>query len=266
MSNCKGRVMRVFGDRNVAAAWPTPTDLSSLIESIGRPNFTDRFFALIHAICECQHVSIFRFNAGRKPEGIYAQSIGQNRDAEVCAKRYTERYWHLDPINEMDTIDDGNLAGVYTLAADIPANDYRNACYTSVGLGSRLTIFGQSDGPAESRARLNVYVRGKFFSESSIEKLFESSQVLLSLAQRHADDLPMAGSRNAPDFEHLLRSKIPSLTPRETQVCAQIARGLTSEGIALELGVSINTVLTYRKRAYERMGITSQNELMRAFM
>jgi len=31
----------------------------------------------------------------------------------------------------------------------------------------------------------------------------------------------------------------------------------------LSLGLSINTVLTYRKRAYSRLGISTQNELVR---
>jgi len=54
-----------------------------------------------------------------------------------------------------------------------------------------------------------------------------------------------------------------ALTSREADVCAAIIRGVTSEGIALELGVGLNTVLTYKKRAYARLNISSQNQLMR---
>ncbi len=50
---------------------------------------------------------------------------------------------------------------------------------------------------------------------------------------------------------------------RETEVCAAIVQGMTSEAIALKLGISVNTVLTYRKRAYMRLGISCQNELLR---
>ena len=39
--------------------------------------------------------------------------------------------------------------------------------------------------------------------------------------------------------------------------------GMTSEAIGLKLGISVNTVLTYRKRAYGRLRISCQNELMR---
>ncbi|MFL9894820.1 helix-turn-helix transcriptional regulator [Paraburkholderia strydomiana] len=51
------------------------------------------------------------------------------------------------------------------------------------------------------------------------------------------------------------------LTARERTVCLGILTGYTSEAIALNLGISINSVLTYRKRIYEKLRITSQNEL-----
>ncbi len=64
---------------------------------------------------------------------------------------------------------------------------------------------------------------------------------------------------------HELRStllKAPgALTQREAEICASIALGYTTLGISLKLGISINTVATHRKRAYAKLGISSQNEL-----
>ena len=60
-----------------------------------------------------------------------------------------------------------------------------------------------------------------------------------------------------------LRQVMPHLTRRELDVCVGIMQGKSSEAIALALGISVNTVLTYRKRAYARLGISSHNELMR---
>jgi DNA-binding CsgD family transcriptional regulator len=37
--------------------------------------------------------------------------------------------------------------------------------------------------------------------------------------------------------------------------------GFSSEAISQALGISLHSTLTYRKRAYERLGISSQNEL-----
>lgn len=57
------------------------------------------------------------------------------------------------------------------------------------------------------------------------------------------------------------RAPLASLTPREQEVCRHILLGLSSEAISQALGISLHSTLTYRKRAYERLGISSQNEL-----
>jgi DNA-binding CsgD family transcriptional regulator len=57
---------------------------------------------------------------------------------------------------------------------------------------------------------------------------------------------------------HALDGRLPR---RELDVLARILIGMTTEGIALDLRISENTVLTYRKRAYGRLNVSSQAEL-----
>lgn len=52
------------------------------------------------------------------------------------------------------------------------------------------------------------------------------------------------------------------LPAREAQVCARILFGLSSAGIALDLSVGEGTIKTYRKRAYERLEMGSERELL----
>jgi DNA-binding CsgD family transcriptional regulator len=52
-----------------------------------------------------------------------------------------------------------------------------------------------------------------------------------------------------------------ALTARESQVCDGIVAGFTAGAIALELGISENTVRTMRMRAYRKLGIQSANQL-----
>jgi len=47
----------------------------------------------------------------------------------------------------------------------------------------------------------------------------------------------------------------------EAAVCARIVTGYSNEAIALDLGISFHSVRTYRKRAYAKLNVTSQNEL-----
>jgi DNA-binding CsgD family transcriptional regulator len=53
------------------------------------------------------------------------------------------------------------------------------------------------------------------------------------------------------------------LTSRELDVCARSLLGMTAEGIALDLNIKPSSVITYRKRAYERLHISSRYELFR---
>ena len=60
--------------------------------------------------------------------------------------------------------------------------------------------------------------------------------------------------------ERLLRAHA-GLTERELDVCARLLQGMTQEGIACDLGLSLPTVKTYRNRAFSRLGIHFRNEL-----
>jgi DNA-binding CsgD family transcriptional regulator len=68
------------------------------------------------------------------------------------------------------------------------------------------------------------------------------------------------------ELEERFAQRFPELTPRERQVCARAAIGVSIEGAALDLGIGSASVLTYRKRAYQRLGITSAFELARLVM
>ena len=53
-----------------------------------------------------------------------------------------------------------------------------------------------------------------------------------------------------------------ALPRREAEVSSRILYGMSSVGIALDLSVSEETVKTYRKRAYQRLAIGSERELL----
>ena len=88
-----------------------------------------------------------------------------------------------------------------------------------------------------------------------------------------AGNIPIGGDLGAayagqfhesdPNRDALFATRAPlaALTPREQEVCRRILSGSSSEAISQALGISLHSTLTYRKRAYERLGISSQSEL-----
>ncbi|WP_245258617.1 helix-turn-helix transcriptional regulator [Methylopila sp. M107] len=57
-----------------------------------------------------------------------------------------------------------------------------------------------------------------------------------------------------------------AISPREAEVCAHIAIGYNINAISMLLGISQNTASTHRKRAYAKLGISSQNELFTRYI
>jgi len=96
------------------------------------------------------------------------------------------------------------------------------------------------------------------FGESELEQVVALARLALPM-------LGMAGRAAAApgidDLEDRFAACRGDLTRREREVCARAAVGMTVEATALDLGVSRTTVLTYRQRAYARLGVTSPIEL-----
>lgn len=57
------------------------------------------------------------------------------------------------------------------------------------------------------------------------------------------------------------KSPLNTLSTREQEVCKLVLQGLTTEAIAWQLGLTPNTITTYRKRSYEKLGINSKTAL-----
>ena len=66
---------------------------------------------------------------------------------------------------------------------------------------------------------------------------------------------------SAQHVERRLHHLFPNLTGREREVCARATVGMSVEATALDLGIAKTSVMTYRKRSYQRLGITSVHEL-----
>ena len=61
----------------------------------------------------------------------------------------------------------------------------------------------------------------------------------------------------------VLENPTPLLTPREKEVAALAALGLSNEEIAKELGISVKTVKAHLSLVFQKLGVKRRSELAR---
>jgi DNA-binding CsgD family transcriptional regulator len=234
-----------------------------LIECVGQDCFPSLLFRAAHEATACVHMSAFAFTGSKGPAMIFAENDGPAAVAREIGGRYVDRYWRMDPVNDASVARPGGCHMIEIGASDIQYADYRSDCYTTAKLGARVSVCEARNGNA---IRLNFYRDTAFLPEQK-SAIAETMDLLMPLLWRQArDHLERSPDGELMDFHTRLARIAPSLSPREREVCAMIAAGYGSEAISLKLGISLNTVLTFRKRAYRRLVISSQNELLRLLM
>jgi DNA-binding CsgD family transcriptional regulator len=270
---CKGGRMDVHLIQERSFAYdPLRRDIGQLVATVATSRFEPQLFGLLEKAVRCEHLTAFAISAPRQARLIFAANRGNSPIARSAANTYLNSYWSADPTNrvlaERSDLTQGVVACVS--ADEMLRLQYRRACYTSTdwarngcNLIHKVTVIKQYESHT---FKINLYRHRKTgpFEPSAVQTIVESSDLLCAFLARHA--WAEAGndvSALREQFESYLRHCGHGLTPREVQVCAAIAAGMSSEAIALSFDISLNTVLTFRKRAYARLGLSSQNQLTR---
>lgn len=74
----------------------------------------------------------------------------------------------------------------------------------------------------------------------------------------------LATERTAKQADSSSGGPLRSLTPREREVAAAVAEGLTDEQIAARLGISFGTVRTHVGHVFDKLSLTSRSQLVKA--
>ena len=238
--------------------------IGDLIGKIGAPHFEPSFFRIMRGVTACEHLTAFASSPASAPRLLCAVNRGATPVARIVAEKYLKHYWNHDPANRVCA---RNVSRSYEIAVRVFSDDinhdaYRHDCYSAVDLVDRFSIIRHH---GEETIRLNLYrsARRGRFGVTDFTPVLESAAIMFALLAKHDAHRCAGRSGDSQVLGRRLRQVMPQMTRRELDVCVGIMQGKSSEAIALALGVSINTVLTYRKRAYARLGISSHNELMR---
>lgn len=113
---------------------------------------------------------------------------------------------------------------------------------------------------------MGVAISGPLQAAQPSERVARTGGALAAILRKHREVANGIGVQPEPlsclrTIEQCL-GDCSDLPTREVQVCARILFGLSSAGIAIDLDVCETTIKTYRKRAYQRLLIGSERELI----
>ena len=154
----------------------------------------------------------------------------------------------------------GDVAVQTVRPADIPGGDFRRRIFDEPGIVERVSVVQRG---ADGWRGMNVarHASDGVFSQGEIHSLVGLACLVLPMIALIRARQPDVAHLTVPELEERFAGHCEALTLRERQVCARAAVGMGVEATATELGIGNSSVLTYRQRAYQRLGVASPIEL-----
>lgn len=239
--------------------------LAALVGAIGQPSFAARLVTLLCASAQLDQVNVISLD-GDEARCLFSWHKARPDMVSQLVGHYVEaRMFDRDPA--LYRLKRRKSAGIrlgMMHRRQIEDDWYRRFFFDDASLGGKLSVLDQG-------AMRTVYQNFYFatgtdaFLPQEVENLARLAETLSQCILRHTELTtgPAAGPRlPRPEMvSRLLARRAPTLTHREMAVCSRIVTGYTTEAIALDLGIGVNSVATYRKRAYAKLGICSQHAL-----
>ncbi len=240
--------------------------LGGLIDSVGEPEFSSRLISGLNELACVDFFSVYELDTRCRPQMFLSFSKAGADVSQDCFRSYQARLHAQD-----HTFDAAKqIAGVENLAMTYAhqthfSGPHRRAIYDRHGIQDRLSVVCRT--PHDSFLATNLYrfQSNPTFNESDVDAIASLAGSLVSCIRKHVElqarpQILLGASGQAGATAQLSRL-CPRLTARELDVCAGLLLGRTYDGIAVDLGLSVATVKTYRLRAFDKLGINFRNQL-----
>lgn len=245
------------------SAYPEPESIfDDLIHAIGTEDFGRHLFKLLSATALIDHCTVITVAPDDRPRCV----VNHGRETETFVRlmrAYESEYFRLDPRISAIMASRGtgelvhfgyNVGRAYppllklVLLDPAEISDLHGFAFWHENLAYIVDVYCTG-----RRALSNA-------SKHCIDRL--GARIAAPIG-RHFSLAPRIPHRGSNLIESVLRQSavFKHTTRQEKAVCEGILRGHTSESIGLHLHISRNTVLTYRKRLYDKLKICSQHEL-----
>ncbi|MDE2199499.1 MAG: helix-turn-helix transcriptional regulator [Rhodospirillales bacterium] len=222
--------------------------LSRCVDHLGGAGFYEPFLALVAEVIGADQCMAFAYH----PTGatcLLSRNFLETARGAGLHRAYLAEGFRADPLRPRLEAMTPGAARLVPLAETIGemSAGYRARYYEAPGLADKLAVLLVD----QTRRLIVNFYRGAGrprFGEEHPPLPPGLVELAAHLFRAHLAARPSGG----------VPAPLAALSERERQVCAGILAGRKTEAIAGQCGIAPNSVVTYRRRAYVKLGISSR--------
>jgi DNA-binding CsgD family transcriptional regulator len=237
----------------------------------GRDAVAEDLLRLLGAEVPLAQCTIFAYEGLRRPRVVAIGDRSRTRSLAHITEAYINRFHRLDGCRDamrehLDAARRSPVAQPLIVLhcqrpQDIAHAEYRKVCYSQPRIAERVSLLSLH----EQRYWIAVnFYRGAEHGPMD-ERGLQTLEAFAPLVV-HAVRLHHTGQVLHDDVGELLlarlQQRVGALTPRELDVARGLLSGQGSAALADTLGLSTESVRTYCKRLYRKLGVSGQREWM----
>lgn len=233
-----------------------PDLAAALMDARDSRLFATRLLEIARSVAGIEELFAYRLGDGVPQVLASASTLG---NVEERAGAYARRFHHSDPVAEARQATPPGNGFVCRIPAEaISLGAYRRLCFDRPQFAEKI-CFGWC---RPDHALVVTFYQRRDAAEPDMPQLGALAQLAMTGLTR----LAQAPAPLLPEVQARLAQAYPALTVREREICARTLTGQTARAIGEELALGVSTVLTYRQRAYQKLGMSKSNELLAAIM
>jgi len=239
--------------------------MGDVIGSIGTNRYASACLDLFGQSLDAEHWALFHYHADRSVSCIATASRVHAAAALKNIDRFVMHCHRVDPSLIALKQQYQDRACVTKMhIEDIQDRQYRH-CFEATEVQERISFYSRIDSELH---QLCVYrgPRRRGFSSLDLAQFSSLARLVLETAFQHEKlcrgVTAFPGPMDIAAIDRCLEWLPGGLSKREREVCARAAVGKTIEGTALDLNIRKTSVVTYRQRAYQKLGISRLAELI----
>lgn len=236
-----------------------------VIKAIGTRDYAGACLNLFEQSLDAEHWALFHYRTNNSVSCIATASRVYATAAQENIDRFVTRCHRVDPsVVALKQRSPEQTCVTKMDIGDIRDRQYRH-CFELTHVQERLSFFSRIGGDLY---QLSIYrgTRQNAFSSHELAYFAGLASLVLATGSRHErarrEAIAIPPHLDLEGIERCLESLTGGLSKREREVCSRAAAGKTIEGTALDLNIGKTSVITYRQRAYQKLGISRQNELV----